>query len=167
MPCPWNKHFQTMTASSTIVGQRAHCWLLGRKMAWTFGRISLGVSILLCSLCRRSNVPFAGLMDNFEWYVCCLGCFVKVDRYLRADGYVTRFGVTYVDYETQKRYPKDSAKFLCQVGMLSCCSAITFNAILQWFKEHVDKEEMPSNDGPPSRISNLAGDAHLVRAVTA
>ncbi|KAI0942829.1 Beta-glucosidase 1B [Taiwanofungus camphoratus] len=74
------------------------------------------------------------LMDNFEW----------------ADGYVTRFGVTYVDYETQKRYPKDSAKFLCQ-----------------WFKEHVDKEEMPSNDGPPSRISNLAGDAHLVRAVTA
>lgn len=33
----------------------------------------------------------------------------------RADGYVTRFGVTYVDYETQKRYPKDSARFICQV----------------------------------------------------
>ena len=33
----------------------------------------------------------------------------------RADGYVTRFGVTYVDYQTQNRYPKDSGKFLAQV----------------------------------------------------
>jgi len=37
------------------------------------------------------------LMDNFEW----------------AEGYETRFGVTYVDYEGgQKRYPKKSAKIL-------------------------------------------------------
>ncbi|PPQ75617.1 hypothetical protein CVT24_010985 [Panaeolus cyanescens] len=36
------------------------------------------------------------LLDNFEW----------------ADGYATRFGVTYVDYETQNRYPKESAGFL-------------------------------------------------------
>ena len=35
------------------------------------------------------------LMDNFEW----------------ADGYNHRFGIYYVDYETQKRYPKLSAKF--------------------------------------------------------
>ncbi|KAI0315790.1 glycoside hydrolase family 1 protein [Amylostereum chailletii] len=32
-----------------------------------------------------------------------------------ADGYETRFGVTYVDYKTQKRYPKESAKFLTKV----------------------------------------------------
>ncbi|WP_461205463.1 GH1 family beta-glucosidase [Clostridium sp. DL1XJH146] len=32
------------------------------------------------------------LMDNYEW----------------AFGYVKRFGIVYVDYETQKRYPKDS-----------------------------------------------------------
>ncbi|KAJ2918967.1 hypothetical protein MD484_g1439, partial [Candolleomyces efflorescens] len=36
------------------------------------------------------------LLDNFEW----------------ADGYQTRFGVTYVDYKTMKRYPKDSVRFL-------------------------------------------------------
>lgn len=37
------------------------------------------------------------LMDNFEW----------------ADGYSTRFGVTYVDYEGgQKRYPKKSAMMM-------------------------------------------------------
>ncbi|KAH9931544.1 glycoside hydrolase family 1 protein [Fomitopsis serialis] len=40
------------------------------------------------------------LLDNFEW----------------ADGYTTRFGVTYVDYDSQKRYPKDSARFICKVG---------------------------------------------------
>ncbi|KAF8970234.1 glycoside hydrolase family 1 protein [Flammula alnicola] len=40
------------------------------------------------------------LLDNFEW----------------ADGYTTRFGVTYVDYATQRRYPKDSAYFLKSVS---------------------------------------------------
>ncbi|KAF8180352.1 beta-glucosidase 1A [Pholiota molesta] len=47
------------------------------------------------------------LLDNFEW----------------ADGYTTRFGVTYVDYATQKRYPKDSAKFL-----------------KEWFEKHLGKK---------------------------
>lgn len=36
------------------------------------------------------------LLDNFEW----------------ADGYITRFGVTYVDYNTQQRIPKESASFV-------------------------------------------------------
>jgi len=44
------------------------------------------------------------LLDNFEW----------------AEGYRIRFGVTYVDYKTQKRTPKDSAAFLTK-----------------WFNEHI------------------------------
>lgn len=32
-------------------------------------------------------------MDNFEW----------------ASGYAERFGIVYVDYQTQERIPKDSA----------------------------------------------------------
>jgi beta-glucosidase len=50
------------------------------------------------------GVPVKGyflwsLMDNFEW----------------ADGYTNRFGVHYVDYETQKRTPKLSATFYREV----------------------------------------------------
>ena len=50
------------------------------------------------------GVPLKGyflwsLMDNFEW----------------AEGYSKRFGIHYVDYETEKRYQKDSAKFYAQV----------------------------------------------------
>ncbi|MDE1161334.1 MAG: GH1 family beta-glucosidase [Acidobacteriaceae bacterium] len=50
------------------------------------------------------GVPVRGyflwsLLDNFEW----------------ADGYDKRFGVTYVDFATQKRTPKLSSKFYKQV----------------------------------------------------
>jgi beta-glucosidase len=39
-------------------------------------------------------------MDNWEW----------------AEGYVPRFGVTYVDFATKRRYPKLSARAVTQVG---------------------------------------------------
>jgi beta-glucosidase len=39
------------------------------------------------------------LLDNFEW----------------AHGYATRFGVVHVDFDTQKRTPKDSARFYSTV----------------------------------------------------
>ncbi|MDP9798089.1 beta-glucosidase [Catenuloplanes nepalensis] len=39
------------------------------------------------------------LLDNYEW----------------AEGYRKRFGVVYVDYHTQRRIPKDSARFYSQV----------------------------------------------------
>ncbi len=48
----------------------------------------------------REGVPVKGcfvwsLLDNFEW----------------SDGYSKRFGIVYVDFATQKRTPKLSAKF--------------------------------------------------------
>ena len=39
------------------------------------------------------------LMDNFEW----------------GYGYAQRFGITYVDYPTQRRIPKDSARWYAEV----------------------------------------------------
>jgi beta-glucosidase len=50
------------------------------------------------------GVPLAGyfvwsLLDNFEW----------------SFGYAQRFGIIWVDYETQKRIPKDSALWYRQV----------------------------------------------------
>ncbi|GMK42051.1 beta-glucosidase [Paenibacillus sp. CCS19] len=43
------------------------------------------------------------LMDNYEW----------------AFGYSMRFGMTYVDYDTQERIPKDSFKFYSKVAALN------------------------------------------------
>ncbi len=40
------------------------------------------------------------LLDNFEW----------------AEGYGPRFGITYVDYSTQRRVPKDSARWYGEVA---------------------------------------------------
>lgn len=52
------------------------------------------------------------LMDNYEW----------------ADGFSTRFGLTYVDYETQRRTPKLSAR---------------------WFAQHVTPLKRLPTDGKP------------------
>jgi beta-glucosidase len=54
---------------------------------------------------REEGVPLEGyfvwsLMDNFEW----------------AEGYNKRFGVTYIDYETQARIIKDSGYYLAEVA---------------------------------------------------
>ncbi|PFH48414.1 glycoside hydrolase family 1 protein [Amanita thiersii Skay4041] len=74
----------------------------------------------------RAYFPWS-LLDNFEW----------------ADGYSTRFGVTYVDYQTQKRYPKESARFLSQ-----------------WFKNHlsesafIPKATADANDEASTSVSS-------------
>jgi beta-glucosidase len=52
---------------------------------------------------QADGIPVDGyfcwsLMDNFEW----------------AEGYVPRFGLTYVDYETQRRVVKDSGRWFQQ-----------------------------------------------------
>ena len=64
----------------------------------------------------------AGLLDNFEW----------------ADGYRTRFGVTYVDYKTFERTPKDSARFLKKVRFTDCLRDLPIpdRVMAQWFEEH-------------------------------
>ena len=58
----------------------------------------LQTHLAACHRAIQAGVPLAGyfqwsLMDNFEW----------------AKGYTQRFGMVWVDYETQQRIPKDSA----------------------------------------------------------
>lgn len=71
---------------------------------------SLKAAVLEDGVDVRAYFPWS-FLDNFEW----------------ADGYITRFGVTYVDYETQQRYPKESAKFL-----------------VKWFGDNIDVDDRKS-----------------------
>ncbi|KAI0659353.1 beta-glucosidase 1A [Cubamyces menziesii] len=69
-----------------------------------------GYTDALLRAVTEDGVPVKGyfawsLLDNFEW----------------ADGYDTRFGVTYVDFKTQRRTTKESYQFL-----------------RNWFPEHVE-----------------------------
>jgi beta-glucosidase len=42
-------------------------------------------------------------------------CWSLLDNYEWADGYEKRFGITYVDFKTQKRTPKLSSEFYGEV----------------------------------------------------
>lgn len=61
----------------------------------------LASHLQMCSEAIEEGVPLKGyfcwsFIDNYEW----------------SHGYSSRFGIVYCDYETQKRYPKDSAYFM-------------------------------------------------------
>jgi beta-glucosidase len=64
----------------------------------------LDAHLRACHEAIGSGVPLKGyfawsLLDNFEW----------------SWGYSKRFGITYVDYETQARIPKRSARWYAEV----------------------------------------------------
>lgn len=71
----------------------------------------------MSAIAAKNNIDVAAyyawsMVDNYEW----------------ADGYSTRFGLTYVDYSTQERTPKMS---------------------LQWFKKYVTGLKQLPSDGEP------------------
>ena len=55
---------------------------------------------------------------------------------------MTRFGLTYVDYETQERHPKDSAKF-----------------VSKWFKENIAGPSGAPASAPLAATKAANGDA--------
>lgn len=64
----------------------------------------LDAHLRACHAAIRASVPLRGyftwsLMDNFEW----------------GQGYSKRFGLVYLDYPTQRRIPKDSARWYASV----------------------------------------------------
>ena len=84
------------------------------------------------------------MLDNFEW----------------ADGYSTRFGVTYVDYATQERFPKDSAFFLKEVSRTlhgwghaeHVCSSSSYTWLLSCLREEVCLGHVCSRKGNPGHV---------------
>jgi beta-glucosidase len=66
----------------------------------------------------KAGVNLAGyfvwsLLDNFEW----------------AWGYQRRFGIVYVDFETQRRIPKNSARFYADVVRANAIPAFVLDAV--------------------------------------
>jgi beta-glucosidase len=75
-------------------------------------------ALMRLSDAMRSGVPVRGyfywsFLDNFEW----------------ADGYKQRFGLVYVDYETQRRIPKDSFAFYRDVIASNGARALVPSAV--------------------------------------
>jgi beta-glucosidase len=92
------------TSSTDVLTADGHVYDTDRVMYLRNYLISLRRAV-------SDGIPVRGyflwsLLDNFEW----------------ADGYNLRFGLYYVDFSTQKRYPKLSASF--------CSETISRNAIL-------------------------------------
>jgi beta-glucosidase len=56
---------------------------------------------------RRAAADGVALMGYFHWSV--------FDNFEWAEGYKERFGLVYVDYQTQERIPKDSARWYAEV----------------------------------------------------
>ena len=85
------------------------CWAIGGPWKWVdgeggWGDIDDNESVRAIHAALAAGVDLRGyfawsLLDNFEW----------------AHGYSKRFGLVHVDFETQKRTPKDSAHFYAQV----------------------------------------------------
>ena len=74
--------------------------------------------LIACNRARAAGVPLDGyfawsLLDNFEW----------------AFGYEKRFGLVYVDYETQQRIPKQSALWYRDVARSGVISGVDSGVI--------------------------------------
>ena len=69
-----------------------------RRIAWLEGHVEAAAAAIAAGVDLRGFLVWS-LLDNFEW----------------AEGYAHRFGLVHVDFETQARAPKRSARWLTDV----------------------------------------------------